>query len=172
MSSERSAPIVDLTLGASRLLCLTVAGVGLLATASVFASGLAFWLRCLIALVIAISGTYWLVVEGLRRVSHTIVRLVLMDDDEAMVVERAGQMRSVRITRVAVIAASLAVVTLRTGRWRTRTLCIARDAVDTDGFRRLRMRLNISPPLVRPAGLRARLRRSGSGSGGNTGRQI
>jgi hypothetical protein len=168
MSSERSAPIVDLTLGASRLLCVTVMGVGLLATASVFASGLAFWLRCLIALVIAVSGVYWLAVEGLRRISHAIVRLVLMDDDEAMVVERAGQMRSVRMIRVSVIAASLAVVTLRTGRRRTRTLCIARDAVDTDGFRRLRMRLNISPPLVRQTGLRRILRRSDSSIGGNT----
>jgi hypothetical protein len=168
MSFERSAPIVDLALGASRVLCWTVAGVGLLATASVFASGLAFWLRCLIALVIAIGGTYWLTVEGLRRVSHAIVRLVLMDDDEAMVVERAGQMRSVRMIRVSVIAASLTVVTLRTGRRRTRTLCIARDAVDTDGFRRLRMRLNISPPLARRAGLRRVWRRPDSGIGGNT----
>ena len=172
MSSERSAPVVDLALGASRFLCLTVGGVGLLAMASVFASGPALWLRCLIALAIAVGGAYWLVVEGLRRVPHAIVRLVLMDEDESMVVERAGRMLSVRIIRVSVIAASLAVVTLRTGRRRTRTLCIARDAVDTDGFRRLRMRLNISPPLVRQAGLRARLRRSDSGSGGNTGRQI
>lgn len=144
MSSERSAPVVDLALGASRALCLCVTAVTLLAGTAVFASGLSVWFKCLVVAVIVAGALRWLLVEGLRRTPHAVVRLVLMDEEECMLVEHAGAMRSVCLTHAAVITASLAVATLRTGRWRTRTLCIARDAADAEEFRRLRMRLNVA----------------------------
>lgn len=157
MSSDRSVPVVDLMLGASRTLSLGVTIVTLLAGAAVFASGLAIWLKCLVVSIIVAGALRWLAVEGLRRATHSVVRLVLMDEEECMVVERGGAQCGVRVVYAAVIASTFAVVTVRSGRWLTRTMCIARDAVDGDAFRRLRMRLNVAPPAGKKATLRSGL---------------
>lgn len=168
MSSDRSVPVVDLTLGASRVLSLWVTVVTLLASAAVFASGLPVWLKCLIVTIIMAGTGRWLFAEGLRRVPHSVVRLVLMDEEECMVVERAGIQRSVRVVHAAVITSSLVVVTLRSSGWRVRTLCVARDAVESNGFRRLRMRLSVAPPARKQVGLRRSWLKPNSGIGRNT----
>ncbi|MGH8128561.1 MAG: protein YgfX [Gammaproteobacteria bacterium] len=157
MSSDRSVPVVDLTLGASRTLSLSVTAVTLLAGVAVFASGLPVWLKCLIVAVILVSAIRWLLVEGLRCTPHSVVRLVLMDEEECMVVERSGAQSGVRTVQATVICSSLTVVILRSGRWQARALCIAGDAVDGDGFRRLRMRLCVSPPGMKQTIVRKRL---------------
>lgn len=156
MSSDRLVPIVDLKLGASRTLSMSVTAVTVLAVIAVFESGLPVWLKCLLDALIVAGAVRWLFVEGLRQASSSIVRLVLMDEEECMLVERAGAQRSMRVVHAAVITSSLAFVTLRFGRWRTRTLCIAVDAVDDDSFRRLRTRLSVSSPASGWAGLRRR----------------
>ena len=143
MSYERSAPLLDLGLGASRALSLGVAGSGLLSAAVVFASGWPVPLECLGAAAVIAGSVRWLYVEGLRRGPSAIVRLVVLEDDESMIVERGGRQRGVRLGRGVVVTSSLAVVTLRLGPWRSRTLCIAGDAVAHDAFRRLRTRLQL-----------------------------
>ena len=141
MSYERSAPVLDLGLGASRTLSVGVAASGLLSSAVVFASDWPVPVECLAAAAVIVASVRWLYVEGLRLAPSAIVRLVLLEDDESMIVERGGTQRGVRLGRGVVVTSSLALVTLRPGRWRSRTLCIAADAVDRDAFRRLRTRV-------------------------------
>lgn len=165
MSFGRSAPVVDLTLGASPAMSLLVAGVGLSAIGCVLFSGLAWWYKCIATAVIAFGGIHWVFMEGLRRASRSVVRLVLVDEDESMVVERAGRMRSVQLTHAVIITASVAVITLRVGRWHTRTLCIAQDAVDGETFRRLRMRLGVASQTHKQTGLREKISVAFAGAG-------
>jgi len=125
-------------------LTLFVTGVSLLSVTAVFASGWPLWLKSLVALAVVSGGARWVYTEGLRLAPRSILRLVLLDEAESMVVERNGTQRSVRALHGVVIGASLAIVTLRCGRWRTRTICLFGDAMDADAFRRLRIRLNVS----------------------------
>lgn len=162
MSYERSPPVLDIGLGASRALSLVVAAFALLSSAVVFASGWAVSIQCLAAVAVLAAGIRWLYVEGLRRAPSAIVRLVLLEDDESMVVERRGTQRGVRVVRAVVVSSSLAVVTLRVGRWRTRALCVAGDAVSADAFRRLRARLGLRTGPAGRTGRRFRFPIGGS----------
>lgn len=120
-------------------------------------------IKCLAAGAVLAAGIRWLYVEGLRRAPSAVVRLVLLEDDESMVVERRGRQRGVRVIRAVVVSSSLALVTLRAGRWRARTLCIAGDAVAADAFRRLRVRLDLHAGPTGKTGRRFgfRVRRAG-----------
>ena len=144
MSSERSVPVLDLSPGASPVLSLLVGSASILAATAVLSSGLPAWATVLPACAVLLAGTRWIVVEGTRMAGRSIIRLVLLDAEESMVVERTGRQRSVRLVHGTVIGSSLVVIGLRPGRWQTRTVCIGRDALDRETFRRLRVRLNVS----------------------------
>lgn len=130
------------------------AAAAVLSASAVLASGLPTWAKILAVCATLLAGARWLAIEGVRMAGRSVVRLVLLDADASMVVERTGRKRSVRLVHGAVIGSLLLVIVLRLGRWRTRTLCIGRDAVDREAFRRLSVRLNVSSPAAARPGSR------------------
>ncbi|MGH8428166.1 MAG: protein YgfX [Gammaproteobacteria bacterium] len=156
MSSERLPPLVDIALRGSRSLAVLGAAAYLAAIVAVWFSGLS-WLACLPLMTVLFAfGAWWIVVHGLRLAAFSIRRIVWQPEGECILVDRRGRTSSGSIQSGVFVSHFLAAVCVRVGR-RTRTVVIARDAVDADTFRRLRMRLNISPPAAHPSFLRRRL---------------
>jgi hypothetical protein len=113
-----------------------------------------FSLTCIpLTAVLVAFGVWWIVVHGLRLTAFSIRRIVWQPEGECILVDRRGRTSSGHVLAGAFVSPFLASVSVRIGR-RRRAVVIARDAVDADAFRRLRMRLNISPPAARPSLLR------------------
>lgn len=145
MSSERSAPVIDLALGAAPGLTAIVIAAHALAIAAVAASGLPLWLRICLATGLALLCAYWVLRTGLRLDSRALVRLVLYPDDECTLVERGGRSWTARLASGAVISPGLAVVTVRKG-YRRWSIPISSGATDGEALRELRVRLRLAPP--------------------------
>lgn len=145
MYSERSAPTVDLALGAAPGLTLVVGAAYVLAIAAVVLSGLAPWLRLCLALGIAALGADWITRTGLRLRSRSPARLVLYPDDECTLVERGGRARAGRLASGVVVTSRLAVVAVRIGHRRL-SVPVSCGATDAEAFRQLRVRLTVAPP--------------------------
>lgn len=145
MYSERSAPTIDVALGAAPGLTLFVASTYALAIAAVATSGLAPWLRLCLAIGLAALGAHWVIHTGLRLGSRSLARVVLYPDDECTLVQRSGRTLTARMISGMVITSCLAVVTVRSGRhWIS--VPVSAGATDPEAFRKLRVRLMIAPP--------------------------
>ncbi|MGH8273529.1 MAG: protein YgfX [Gammaproteobacteria bacterium] len=151
MSSTRLPPTIDLVLGPSTGLALVVAVAYVLAIAAVFLSGLPWLARIGTTIVLAAFAIWWIGIHALRLGARSITRFVWQAEGECEWQERGGRYRRGELLPGMLVTPALVVVHLRTGRLFSRTLCMAGDAADAEGLRRLRGRLKVSPPPAPPA---------------------
>ncbi|HEX5313840.1 MAG TPA: protein YgfX [Gammaproteobacteria bacterium] len=153
MSFERSPPLVDLPLGASRSLAALCALAHALAIAASWASGLPRIAAAALTIALAAHGLWWIASQGLRILPSSLRRFVWQPDGECILVQRRSRNWSGRVLPGHLASSALTVIRVGAGRER-RVIVVARDAVDAEAFRRLRVRLNLAPPPVRPPLLR------------------
>lgn len=159
MSSERSPPVLDLSLGPSRSLALLTTLVDAGAIAALAIGGLPPAVKAAgIAAVFALWA--WSVsVHCLRLAPFSVCRVVLDPEGGCVLVDRRGRTRDGELLPGAWIGMRLVALRVRLRRGRpARALALAADAVPADDFRRLRVSLRVSPPVAEP-GLAARLKR-------------
>ncbi len=162
MSSGRLPPAIDLFIGASRSLACLCAAAYAGAVAAVVLSGIVWPIRVVLILVLLGFALWWTAGRALLLAPDSIVRLVWRSDGECEWLERRGQWCHGTIEPGTLVLPVLVVLRLRGAGRRPRTVCVARDGVEREALRRLRVRLGISPPLGPPAltrRLAARLRR-------------
>lgn len=146
MSFARLPPLIDLALRPSRVLTGLLAGFYGAAIIAALANGLPVVVRVLLALILGIVGGLWILSHAVRRSSSSVVRFVWQPEGECVLIDRRGRTFSGRIEPGAWVSPLLLVLQIRISAWRRRALVVAYDAVDPTSFRRLRMRLRISPP--------------------------
>lgn len=143
MSSRRSAPVLDLRLGSSRILSVLLTGVTLLACAAVCASGVGWPLKAGLVVVLAGAGGYWTAHEALRVLPRSVVRLVLMPDHECILVDRRGRMRNLSLESGVAVGGHVVILSMGAHRVRKETLCAFPDAAHADGLRRLSIHVRL-----------------------------
>lgn len=151
MSSGRLPPTIDLIFGPSPTLALILATGHLLAITAALLCGLAVWLKIVIAMLLAMNALWLICTRALVMGPKAISRFVWQSDGDCEWQTRDGRFHHSELVPGMLIVPTLVVVRLRCGRWRCRTFCMTRDAVNREVFRRLRMRLNLSPPLAGPS---------------------
>jgi hypothetical protein len=120
-------------------------------------------LRIALALVLLAFAVWWIIARALLLAPHSIIRFVWRSDGECEWLERRGRWRRGELLPGTLVTPAVVVLRLRMGRLRSRTLCITSDAANSQAFRRLRMRLIVSPPPMPPALSRRIARRVRSG---------
>ncbi len=146
MLFERLPPLIDLALRPSRMLTGLLAGFYGAAIIAALANGLPLIVRVLLALVLGGVGGFWILSHAVRYSSSSVERFVWHPEGECVLIDRRGRTFSGRIEPGAWVSPGLVVLQIRGSTWRRRALVVAYDAVDPTAFRRLRMRLRISPP--------------------------
>lgn len=149
MSSERLPPVIDLAIRPSPALACLCAAAHVLAIAAVVLSGLVWPARALLIFALLSFAAWWIVARALALAPDSILRLVWRADGECEWRQRSGQWHRGSLMPGVLVHPALVVIRLRAGR-RSRTLCLARDSVDAEALRRLRTRLRVSPPPLRP----------------------
>lgn len=143
MSSRTSPPVVDLVLQPSWVLTFFVTGVTIFALAAVYVSGMVIVAKALVLVLILAAGCYWVLDRGLRVMPFSIVRAVLMQDDECILVDRRGRSRTAILAGGLTFGGLLAVLHLREGSGRPRALCLPSGPIARDAHRRLRARIRV-----------------------------
>ncbi|MGH8224988.1 MAG: protein YgfX [Gammaproteobacteria bacterium] len=151
MSSARLPPAIDITPGRSFMLALACATAYAAAITAVLLSGLPWLARIGFAVCLAVFAAWWIATRALGFGARAIRRFVWQPEGECEWQDRRGRYRSGAPVPGVLVTPLLVVLRLRCGRMRARTLCIARDAVAEEDFRRLRMRLIVSPPVSPPS---------------------
>ncbi|MDN5865037.1 MAG: hypothetical protein L0I62_07455 [Gammaproteobacteria bacterium] len=151
MSSERLPPSIDLSFGRSQLLGILIAAGYSLAIAAVICSGLGRWLTVAVIAVLLAHAAWLVCTRAIMVGASAVVRFVWQAEGGCEFQTRDGRFHTARITPGMLVTPVLTIVRLRSGRWRWRTLCIVRDAVSAETFRRLRVRLRLSSPANPPA---------------------
>lgn len=151
MSSTRLPPAVDISPGRSPALALGCAAAYGAATAAVIASGLPWPARIGFAGCLAVVAGWWIATRALGLGAGAVRRFVWQPEGECEWQDRRGRYRSGRMAPGVLVTPVLVILRLREGRFRARTMCVAADAVAAEDFRRLRMRLLVSPPDSPPS---------------------
>lgn len=155
MSSERLPPAIDIAPGRSPVLAFVCACAYTAAIAAILLSGLPLAARIGLAFCLAVFAVWWIATRALCLGSGAVRRFVWQPEGECEWQDRRERYRSGEVAPGVLVTPALVILCLHSGRLRTRTLCIAREAVDDEDFRRLRMRLTVSPP-VPPSSLAGR----------------
>lgn len=147
MSSQRSAPVVDVTLRSSLLSTVFVTCVTALALAAVYRSGMDILAKAGVFFVLLAGSIYWILDRGLRVLPGSVVRAVMLHDEECILIDRRGRSRSMILTGGVALGSLVAVLSLQGWRLRRRTLCAFAGSVDRDTLRRVRARLRLPVSL-------------------------
>lgn len=139
----RSAPVLDVALGPSRVVATGTSAIYALALAAPFLSGLPRTVAILLALVLTASWAWVVTVRCLRLAPNSIRRIVL-SDEEVVLVDRRGGARTGTLLPGAWVGGGLIVLRVKLGR-RVIPVVIAKGAAGSDAFRRLRLRLRVAP---------------------------
>jgi hypothetical protein len=107
---------------------------------AVFAANLSWSIRCLLLGVLIISLMHAIWTNVLQKNPDSPVQLLLDADDEWWLTTASGQTIRVRLIATAFVHPLLTVLPFRAARGR-HAVILTPDAVDTDSFRRLRVRL-------------------------------
>lgn len=158
MSSERLPPVLDLPLGPSRSLAALATLAYAAAAAALTLSGLPLAAKAAgLSALFALWG-WSLAVHCLRLAPFSVRRVVLDPEGGCILADRRGRMRDGELLPGAWVGTRLVALNVRLQRRRPpRALALAADAVPADAFRKLRVRLRVSPPSESPR-LAARLK--------------
>lgn len=118
-------------------------GVTVLAIAAVYLSGIDLLAKAVVFLVLLVAGIYWILDRGLRLLPGSVVRAVMMQDDECILIDRRGRSRPTTVTGGVALGSLVSVLSLKGGGQGRYTLCVFAGSVEKDTLRRLRIRLRV-----------------------------
>lgn len=120
-------------------------GVTVLAMSAVYFSGMDGLIKAILMSGILVSGGFWVTAKGVLIMPFSTVRAVFMQDEECILVDRRGRTRSCVMQEGLNLGNHVALITLRDRGRRRSVLCLATDGVDPASFRRVRIRVRMSP---------------------------
>lgn len=137
---------ITLRLAPSPRLTAVLAGLHAGAVACALASDLPAAIEGAMVVLVAVSAWASVMLHGLRRAAGSIVLLVLDRHGRWRLVRRDGRVLDADLEPGGFSHPQLMALVFRTGKRRTVALAIVPDMADSDGLRRLRVRLRCERP--------------------------
>lgn len=119
-----------------------------LALAAVYLSGMDLLAKAGVSFVVSAAGIFWILDRGLRVLPWSVVRAVMLQDEECILIDRRGRSRYTNITGGVALGSVVGILSLEGRRLRRQTLCAFAGSVDGDTLRRIRVRLRL--PVTSP----------------------
>jgi hypothetical protein len=122
-----------------------------LAISAVLASGASWGVKSAAILCLTVLASWHIATRALLWSPSAVCRLVWQSEGECEWQLRNGRFRCGELLPGLLVTPTLVVFRVKSDRLRQRTFCIARDGVDDEAMRRLRVRLKVSPPPGPPS---------------------